>query len=273
MDAHSELVRAAAATLRRELPRPLPRWLLSSRFGSDFLMGSGPRAPVDEIALANGAGRMLARIVRIGAEPLLALELDDPAGRLPPSLADALPLLIAGQLSMRGALHLLSGAGLASFRSAPNLALISDWLRLCDEDPLRHLDPGDLGARFPELRRAAASDEWLAARLLLSQSGANPPVIAASRRGPSGATDAELQAMARLGADIVVEGCAAEWVAARHQGLAFLAIALVLDHVEDATICDPGALATRASALLPRLADLLPRLFATLAVPPTESSA
>jgi hypothetical protein len=183
------------------------------------------------------------------------------------ALGEALPLLVGGKLGCRGALPLLSGQGLAGFGGAPALATVGDWLRFGDDDPLRWLDAAALGARFPELR-GGANGRDLAARsdgaAVLARHGAARRVVAATRRGPSGPTDAELAALSRLGAEIVVEGSAAELVAARHQGLRFVALALVLDDVAQSPLADPSALADAAATLLPRVARLLPELIGAL---------
>jgi len=265
--ARTALVGEAAAALRRALPRP-PRWLLASRFGADFLGDAARRAPPHEVTLPDGAGRLLARAIELPRAPLLALDYEatGPAP-LPPSFGEALPLLVGGKLGCRGALHLLSGQGLAGFGAAPAITAVGDWLRFGDDDPLRWLDAAALGARFPELR-GGANGRDLAARsggaAVLARHGAARRVVAATRRGPSGPTDAELAALSRLGAEIVVEGSAAELVAARHQGLRFVALALVLDDVAQSPLADPSALADAAATLLPRVARLLPELIAAL---------
>jgi len=139
---------------------------------------------------------------------------------------------------------------------APTLALVRDWLRLNDEDPLRGLPLARIGARFPDLR---ALPEVTALRRLESLPAARelPNVVAVARRGPSGASRAELEAMRRLGGEIVVDGGAAETIAAFQQGLPMATVALVLDEALAWPPADPGALAAAAAALLPRLARLL----------------
>lgn len=253
------LVRDAAAALRRALTRP-PELLLVSRFGVEFLGAPARRKAPIECALADGVGRLLARPIEFATGELLAVEVE-PArkGALPAALAEALPLLIGGQAGARRVVHLLAAQGLADFSPVPTLATIDDWLRAGDEDPLRHFDAASLGARNPELRGARRERERFAPSLaaLLAQHGASQRVVAWARRGPSGATDAELAAAARQGAAIAVEGSAAEFVAARQQGVAMLALALVLDSVDAADHAEPHALATAAATLLPRVAALL----------------
>lgn len=276
MEPLRELVDGAAAAVRRALPAALPRWSIASRFGADFLLADGPRPPLHELALPRGAGRLLARVVPLHGEPLLALEVElrAPSDELPraAALQEALPLLIAGALGLRGTLHLLAGVALAGTERPPLLAAVRDWLRLSDEDPLRHFEPAALGARYPDLRGAAAGREWATLAAVLARHGGAAPAVVATRRGPSGATDAEFAAAGRLGADAVAEGCAAEWVAARHQGLAFLPIVLLLDAIAETPSADPGLLAARAATLLPRLAALLPELFTALAALPASDS-
>jgi len=143
---------------------------------------------------------------------------------------------------------------------------VSDWIRVGGEDPLRSIDAPRLGARFPELRGLARGDglaracELLAAHARRQDFATAPPAVAVARRGPSGATDAELAAWRRMGGDLLVEGCAAEVVAARHQGIELVTFAVVLDSADTSPLADPGELARAAAELLPRLAELLPEL-------------
>ncbi len=256
-----ERVDHAAAALRDALASgPAPRWLLLSRFGFSFLEGGTAAARPIEILVRGGSGRLLARRMRFGQVPALAVEHggDD----APSPFDEALPVLAAGQLGMRGVVLLLAAGGLASFTGAPAIVPIGDWIRTGDADPLRELDASRLGARFPEMRGLAKSVEVAAATALLArqrEAALARPAVAVARRGPSGATDAELESYRRLGGDLLVDGCGAEIVAARHQGLSFAALALVLDSVgHDAA--DPGGLAESASRLLPSLAELVPGL-------------
>lgn len=264
------LVTEAAVALRKALPAP-PRWLLVSRFGVEFLGPAARRAAPIEIALESGIGRLLARPLQLGGIDLLALECEPAIDvlRLSPALCEALPLLIGGQAGAVGAIQLLSALGISGVTPAPALAAIGDWLRLSDDDPLRAIDLSRCGARFPELRGYETGLGSAACVAALDRHVARQRVVAATRRGPSGPTDAELIAWKRLGADVVVEGCAAEWVAARQQGLRFQAIALVLDSALQAPTGDPRGLATAAAVLLPRVAALLTNLLEAVAAEPT----
>jgi len=263
-----ERIEHAVSAVRGELRVGAPpRWLLLSRFGTDFLAdAASPEHDVrpSEVALLGG-GLLRVERLRLGRVPLLALEVeDDAADAERAALNDALPVLIAGQLRLRGVILLLAACGLASVARAPALAVVHDWIRAGNEDPLRGLDAARLGARFPELRGLSREREATLAAELLARHGALPPCVAVARRGPSGASDAEMEAWGRLGGDLLVEGGAAEVVAARQQGLPFVAFALVLDRAAAHTIADPGELAQSAELLLPRLSRLLPELLLRL---------
>jgi len=263
-----ERIEHATAALRRELQRGVaPRWLLLSRFGTEFLepagAGAAARAAI-EIGLLGG-GRLLATRFELGGIPTLSIELEDlPEAEALVSVHEALPVFVAGQLGMSGVVLLLAACGLASVPRAPALAAVRDWIRVGGEDPLRGIDPTRLGPRFPELRGLARERELAIVADLLAQRHELPPAVAVARRGPSGATDAEMEAWSRIGGDLLVEGGGAEVVAARHQGLAGVTIALVLDRAGAHGVADPGELAQAAETLLPRLSLLLPDLLRRL---------
>jgi hypothetical protein len=251
-------IERAAALLGGELADgPLPRWLWVSRFGADFLGEAASRARTHEVALPGDGHRFLARRVRAGGIPLLAIDPDEAGAD---DLAEALPVLIAGQLGMRGVILTLSGLALAGFGAPPEIVVVRDWIRIGGNDPLRRLAPARIGARFPEMRALDRDAACAAARGVLAARGFPRAVVAIARQGPSGATDAELEAWRRIGGEIVVESTAGEVVAARHMGLSCAALALVPDSVDSAPAADPQRIALAAAALLPRLADLLGEL-------------
>ena len=242
--------------------QPAPRWMVLSRFGIDYLVEPAPAERPVEVLLGGGGGRLLARRLSLGPVPVVAVESECEAADRP--LLEALPVLAAGQLGLRGVLLLHAACGLPGFARAPAIATIVDWIRAGDEDPLRGLDAARLGARFPEMRGLRNDGALRIAAELIAERGELAPAVAVARRGPSGATDAELEAWRRAGGDLLVDGCAAEVVAARHQGLECVALALVLDRVDAAEAADPGALAESAAALQPRLVRLLPELLRRL---------
>jgi hypothetical protein len=257
----------AVAALRDDFARgAAPRVALLSRFGTDFL-GDAFRARPVEVARLDGRGRLLARRATLGGVPLLSLE-SDVDGESEP-FDEALPLLVAGQLGVRRAVALFAAGALVAPVAVPSIVAVRDWIRWSDGDPLRAVGAERLGARFPDLRgvaseRAGAIAAELFPRVTSETVGSVDGVVAVARRGPSGATDAELALFARLGGEVVVEGCGAELVAARHQGVELASIALVLDAAHG-TPADPGSLAESAGTLLPRLAQRLPELARRLA--------
>jgi hypothetical protein len=255
----AELIRHAAAALRRALPAGVPPLLLS-RFGIEFLGPIALRAAPIEIALSGGCGRLLARRIAFPDGDFLATSVE-PArpDSLPAALVDALPVLIGGACGASAAVQLQAAQALGP-GPAPALARIRDWIRIGCDDPLRWIDPELAGPRFVELRGDAAPGS--SARHLLDRLGVRDEVVALARRGPSGATEADLVAARRLGADVIVEGDAAELVVARHQGIPLLSVALLLDCTDEAP-GSPGELARRAEALLPGAAALLAALAAS----------
>lgn len=256
------LVTQAAAALRRALPDGVAPLLLS-RFGVEFLGAAATQARPIEVALDGGCGRLLARRIALAGGDLLAISAE-PArpGALPPALLDALPLLVGAAAGARAAITLQAAQALGSLRP-PAVVRIDDWIRLGADDPLRWLDPALAGPLFVELRRAPATasvaDPLCA---VLERHAAARSIVLLARRGPSGATRADLLAAQRLGADAVAEGDGAELVAARHQGVPLLSLALLLD-AADEPLATPLLLAERAARLLPGVAALLAELVAS----------
>ena len=260
---------SAIAFCRRQLTdalhgSPPPRLLVLSRFGLDFLPAGAESGPRIEIALPQRKARWLGRSATVAGVPLLALELEDSSEAT--AFDEALPLFVAAPLDLAAVVSFSAGAALVPKVPAPSLVAIADWIRSTNEDPLRELEGSVLGARFPELRHLRHERPLQIAAEQLAAEGGTAPVVALARRGPSGATDAELEVYARLGAELLIEGCAAEVVAARHQGIPYVALALVLDSLVTDSPADPGQLAEAAALLLPRctalIEELVPRLMA-----------
>jgi purine nucleoside phosphorylase len=227
-----------------------PHWLLLSRFGVDYL-GAALRTTrpteVDRFGLL--------RLATLRDVPLLVLD-RDPAEAGDEALEDALAVFAAGRAGLRGVVQCIAAAAIEPALATPSIALVRDWLRWGDEDPMRGLPAARLGARYPDLRgwRDAAELAFLAPPL--AARGVHG-LVAVARRGPSGASAAEFEAMRRLGGELVVEAGAAEMVAALQQGLRGVTLALVLDAALKRPPDDPGLLAAAADELLPKLAPLL----------------
>jgi purine nucleoside phosphorylase len=228
----------------------LPRWLVLSRFGVDFLGAALKPARPTEVERFG-----LLRPATLRDVPLLVLD-RDPAEAGDDALEDALAIFAAGRAGMRGVLQCVAAAAVAPAIATPSIALVRDWLRFGDEDPMRGLPAARLGARYPDLRGWRDAAELAALAPLLAARGV-ASAIAVQRRGPSGASAAEFEAMRRLGGELVVEAGAAEMVAALQQGLRGVTLALVLDAALKIPPDDPGALAAAADLLLPKLAPLI----------------
>ena len=229
---------------------PLPRWLVLSRFGVEFLGAAQKSARPTEVERFGLLRPALLRDV-----PLLVLD-RDPAEAGDDALEDALAVFAAGRAGLRGIIQCVAAAAVDPSIVTPSIALIRDWLRFGDEDPMRGLPAARLGARYPDLRGWRDAAELAALAPLLAARGV-ASAIAVQRRGPSGASAAEFEAMRRLGGELVVEAGAAEMVAALQQGLRGVTLALVLDAALKIPPDDPGALAAAADLLLPKLAPLL----------------
>ena len=248
-----------ARPLRAAASGAKARWLLLSRFGFEFLGAAVARERPEEIA---GLGTL--RRAQLGNVALLALDRPaDQSGEAGDAAGDALAVFAAGRAGLRGVIQCIAAASLEERVAAPTFALVRDWLRWSDEDPLRGGPAAQPGARFPDLRGLSDADETrrVAARL---RARSIPAAVAVARHGPSGATRAELEAMRRLGGELVVEAGAAERIAALQQGLRGVTLALVLDAALQSPPADPGALAAAADALLPKLAPLLGEVLALL---------
>jgi purine nucleoside phosphorylase len=229
---------------------PLPRWLLLSRFGVDFL---GPALRPTRPAEVDRFG--LLRLAALRDVPLFVLD-RDPAETGDDALEDALAVLAAGRAGLRGVVQCVAAAAVEPSIETPSIALVRDWLRWGDEDPMRGLPAARLGARYPDLRGWRDAAELALVMPALAAHGVRA-AVAVQRRGPSGASAAEFEAMRRLGGELVVEAGAAEMIAALQQGLRGVTLALVLDAALALPPADPGLLAAAADQLLPRLAPLL----------------
>ena len=155
--------------------------------------------------------------------------------------------------------HTAAGSALPSPSAPPagSFAFLRDHINLSGRSPLLGVGESRLGPLFPDLsllhhlglRRAALER---ADKLGLAASEA----VAACTLGPSLETPAERTMLARVGADVAVQGLAPPLIACGHAGLACLAIVAVTD---DGTAGATGvaALVEAAAALDPALEDLL----------------
>lgn len=171
------------------------------------------------------------------------------------------PVWLAAARGASVCLHTSAGSALPAGDGSPSpvpggFAVLRDHMNLSGDTPLRGLGESRLGPLFPDqahvhhlgLRRAALER---AEKLGLRAAEA----VAACTAGPALETDAERRMLARLGAEVSVQGLASPLLAAAHAGLAVLAIVAVTDAGEGSA--DVVRLLQRAASAQPALDDLL----------------
>lgn len=171
----------------------------------------------------------------------------------------ATPLRVLRRL---GAEVLVLTAGVASLGADPEpgtIAIVEDHLDLSATHLLRTTQDTDVGPRFPD------QSEPYAARLRdLAQRAAHglgmtcPDAILAAVPGPVLPTRAECRALRHLGAHLAGMSLVPEAIVARHAGFEVLALAAVLQRLDDdgEATAVPALVAT-ADAIVPRLTALL----------------
>lgn len=139
-----------------------------------------------------------------------------------------LAVRLAARLGARVLVMTNAAGGVAADLAPGTLALVTDHLNLTGLDPLRGALPAAWGPRFPDLSQAY--DPRLR-RLARKRAGALGIELGegvyAGVAGPSYETPAEVRMLRTLGADLVGMSTVLEVIAARHMGLACLAISLV----------------------------------------------
>jgi purine-nucleoside phosphorylase len=170
------------------------------------------------------------------------------------------PVRLAAQLGAR-VLILTNASGALRPELRPGeLALVRDHLNLTGLNPLCGDLPPEWGPRFPDM--TAAYDPRLAElarRLAGEQELALGDAVYAGLLGPSYETPAEVRMLRALGADVTGMSTVLEVIAARHMGVACLALSLAtnpaaglaaeaLTHEEVLAVAAAGA--TRLQGLL-----------------------
>jgi len=120
-----------------------------------------------------------------------------------------------------------AGGVRADFRPG-TLMLIRDHLNLLPESPLRGVNDQRLGPRFPDMTEAYSAELRALAREVASISGIElAEGVYAASPGPSYETPAEVQMLARLGADATGMSTVPEVIAANHMGARVLGISCI----------------------------------------------
>jgi purine-nucleoside phosphorylase len=138
------------------------------------------------------------------------------------------PVRLAAQLGARVLILTNASGGLRPELRSGELALVRDHLNLTGMNPLCGELPPDWGPRFPDL--SAAYDPRLArlARRLAAEQGIElGEAVYAGLLGPSYETPAEVRMLRGMGADLAGMSTVLEVIAARHMGVACLALSLV----------------------------------------------
>jgi len=176
------------------------------------------------------------------------------------------PVRVLARLGVRQVLLTNAAGGIGSHLAAGDLMLIRDHLNLMGVNPLHGENDERLGPRFPdmslvydaELREIVADD--MKRMKIAVKSG-----VYAALSGPSYETPAEIQMLARLGADAVGMSTVPEAIAARHMGARVVAISCIsnlaagiskrpLSHEEVTATADrvKGLFSALLSAAIPR---------------------
>ncbi|HUP22292.1 MAG TPA: purine-nucleoside phosphorylase [Thermoanaerobaculia bacterium] len=109
-----------------------------------------------------------------------------------------------------------------------DLALICDHINFTGLNPLRGALPPEWGPRFPDLSCAYDADLRRRAREVAAAQGLElREGVYAGLLGPSYETPAEVEALRRLGGDLVGMSTVLEVIAARHMGMRCLGLSLV----------------------------------------------
>ena len=138
------------------------------------------------------------------------------------------PVRLAAQLGARVLILTNASGGLRPGRRPGELALVRDHLNLTGLNPLRGELPPEWGPRFPDL--SAAYDKRLAElarRLAAGQGRELEDAVYAGLLGPSYETPAEVKMLSAMGADLAGMSTVLEVIAARHMGVACLALSLI----------------------------------------------
>ena len=240
-----------------------PTALLVSRFGFDFLdpvmpeVSAWPAMDVAGLQTVPGlqAGRVALR--QLDTRQILALEWEDRPSTPISASAEGLPIWAAARLRIPVALSITAGTSLDPETGPGGLFAVADHIRWDREDPLSGWPSEQEGARFPQLHGLYSPP-----LLERFESAGVRAGVAWIRRGPTGATLAEMAVARQLGADLLLEAGSSEAIAARHCGVQFGALAMTLTGAAADQRPDPAAIAERAERLLPQLADLLAQVLA-----------
>lgn len=139
-----------------------------------------------------------------------------------------LPVRVLAALGVRDLVLTNAAGGIREGMCPGDFMLIRDHINFMGANPLRGPVPEGMGARFPDMTEAW--DRKLRALAMESVPGSGLKVhegVYIAVTGPSFETPAEIQAFARLGADVVGMSTVPECLVARACGLRVLGISCV----------------------------------------------
>ena len=224
---------AAQQVLKRTQLRPRIGLVLGSGLGSfaDTLTNA-TRIPYAEIpafprSTAIGhAGQLV--VGRSGDVPIAAMQgrVHLYEGYSPQQVA--FPMRVFGRMGIRAVILTNAAGGINRNYQQGALVLIRDHINLQGTNPLAGPNDDRLGVRFPDMTyayakyfREAAKEEGAKLGVTLHEG------VYAAMLGPSYETPAEINFLRTIGADLVGMSTVNEVIAARHMGIAVLAISCV----------------------------------------------
>ncbi|HED65489.1 MAG TPA: hypothetical protein ENJ09_08025 [Planctomycetes bacterium] len=181
-----------------------------------------------------------------------------------PAWASAFPVWLAAAAGASILVHGSAGTSLepatdredASPIAPGTIVAVCDHMNLCGRSPLTGLGESRLGPLFPDMGRLHHLGLADAARARAEELGLPfTRAIAACTLGPALETPSEQRMLARLGADVAVQGLAAPLLAAAHAGLSTLALVCVAATARARADVQP--LLERAEELAPALDRLI----------------
>lgn len=163
-----------------------------------------------------------------------------------------------------------AAGGIGEKMTPGTLMLIRDHLNLFPDHPLRGENDDRLGPRFPDMTEAYAADlRALAHRAATAVGTSLPEGVYAGLSGPAYETPAEVQMLARLGADATGMSTVPEVIVANHMGARVLGISCITNAAAglgDGTLSHDEVTATAArvrSTFEALLAEILRELGST----------
>ena len=140
----------------------------------------------------------------------------------------AFPVRVLGALGVQLLVVTNAAGGINRSFRVRGLMLMSDHINLLGANPLRGPNDDRLGPRFPDITEAYSKRlRQLARQVARRQRLRLFEGVYAAVTGPSYETPAEIQALARIGADVVGMSTVPEVIVARHMGIEVLGLSSV----------------------------------------------